>query len=223
MLLKALLACGARHLSLVDTSHGDEKAIQLYDEATQDLLHSIHDSNRDSVLCTVSALVLGFFETMSPPSSHRRAHIAGSRALIRECGWTAKTPGLSGACFRLSISAELLNCVRYNWSLSWDPNTWGVDMDIGHSHAPSGISEELWSHRILYICAKAVVFRASCQSQGLSNDAVGTTQLNDRFQEWSLLNGWCDHWEKSAPRSMAPVGYLQPWQTNSKSEFPEVM
>lgn len=197
--------------------------MQLYDEATQDLLTSVNDSNRDSVLCAVTALVLGFFETMSPLSSHRRVHVAGSRALIRECGWTSKTPGLGGACFRISISAELLNCVRYNWSLSWDPNTWGVDMDMDHCHAPSGSSEDFWSHRILYICAKVVIFQASlCQSLGLSNDAA-RAQHNDRFQEWGLYSSWCDHWEKSVPKSMAPLGYLQPWQTNSKSAFPEVM
>ncbi|OQD84955.1 hypothetical protein PENANT_c011G09810 [Penicillium antarcticum] len=223
MLLKAFLACGARNLSLVDSSYGEETAMQLYDEATQDLLNCIHDSNRDSVLCAATALALGFFETMSPLSSHRRAHIAGSRALIRECGWTSKTPGLGGACFKISISAELLNCIRYNWSLSWDPNTWGIDMNMDHCHAPSESSEDAWSYRIFYICAKVVIFQASFRSQYLSNNATGATQLNDQFQEWSLYNNWCENWEKSAPRSMAPLGYLQSWQTNSKSAFPEIM
>ncbi|KAJ5747282.1 uncharacterized protein N7511_008978 [Penicillium nucicola] len=223
MLLRALSACGARHLSLVDSSRGDERAMQLYDEATQDLLNSVHDSSRDSVLCAVVALVLGFFETMSPPSSHRRAHIAGSRALIRECGWTSKTPGLGGACFRISIGTEILNCVRHNWSLSWDPNSWAINMDTNHYHASNGNNDDLWFHRIFYICAKVVIFQASFHSQRLSNDSTGATQLNDRYQEWDLYNGWCDNWEKSTPRSMAPLGYLQPWQTDSNSAFPGIL
>ncbi|OQE07279.1 hypothetical protein PENVUL_c014G08142 [Penicillium vulpinum] len=162
ILLKAFLACGARHLSFVDPSYGDEKAIRYYDAATRDLLNAIHDPNRDSVLCATAALALGFSETVPMQSRPNRDHIAGSRALIRECGWTAKTPGLGGACFRISVSSELLNC----------------------------------------------------------DDAARAIQLNDH--EWIIHNRWCEQWVKSIPRSLVPLGHLQPWQTGSKSTFPEV-
>lgn len=221
ILLKAFLACGATHLSSVDPSYGDEKAAHYYDAATRDLLNATHDPNRDSVLCATAALALGFSESMPSQSGHSGNHTAGSRALIRECGWTAKTPGLGGACFRISVSAELLNCMRYNWTLSWDPNTWGVNMDMDHSQATNGSNQDLWHHRILYIFAKVMSFQVSSrQSHGLGDDAARAIQLNDN--EWITHNRWCEQWAKSIPRSLVPLGHLQPWQTNSKSVFPEV-
>ncbi|KAJ5782845.1 transcriptional regulator family: Fungal Specific TF [Penicillium paradoxum] len=222
ILLKAFLACGARHLSLIDSSYGDEKAMRYYNEATQDLLNSMHDENRDSVLCATVALALGFYETMSIQLKNSRNHIAGSRALIRECGWSAKTPGLGGACFRISLSAELLNCLRHNWTLSWDPHTWGINMDIDYVQGLNGGNQDLWYHRILYTFAKVLNFQASSRSsyEFGNEDVASNMQLNE--QEWMLYNRWCDQWMKSIPRSLAPLGYLQPWQTSSKSGFPEV-
>ncbi|KAJ5952361.1 uncharacterized protein N7479_010774 [Penicillium vulpinum] len=221
ILLKAFLACGARHLSFVDPSYGDEKAIRYYDAATRDLLNAIHDPNRDSVLCATAALALGFSETVPMQSRPNRDHIAGSRALIRECGWTAKTPGLGGACFRISVSSELLNCMRYNWALSWDPNTWGVNMDMDLSHVTNGGNQNIWHHQILYIFARVMTFQASSRSShALGDDAARAIQLNDH--EWIIHNRWCEQWVKSIPRSLVPLGHLQPWQTGSKSTFPEV-
>ncbi|OQE94180.1 hypothetical protein PENNAL_c0004G09570 [Penicillium nalgiovense] len=221
VLLKAFLACGARHLSSVDPSYGDEKAAHYYDAATQDLLDAVHDPNRDSVLCAIAALALGFSETMPSQSRDSGDHSAGSRALIRECGWTAKTPGLGGACFRISISAELLECMRYNWTLSWNPDTWGVNMDMDHPDATNGGNQDLWHHQILYIFAKVITLQASSRpSHSLDDDAGRAIQLNDH--EWITHDRWCEQWAKSVPRSLAPLGHLQPWQSSSKSVFPEV-
>ncbi|KGO43882.1 Protein of unknown function DUF3468 [Penicillium expansum] len=221
LLLNAFLACGARYRSFVEPSYGDEKAAHYYEAATRDLLNAIHDPNRDSVLCATAALALAFSETMPSQSRHTGDHSAGSRALIRECGWTAKTPGLGGACFRISISAELLNCRKYNWRLSWDPNNWGINMDMDHSQAINGGNQDLWHHRILYIFAKVMTFQASSRpSHALNDDAARAIQLNDH--EWITYNRWCEQWAKSIPRSLVPLGHLQPWQTNSNSAFPEV-
>ncbi|KAJ5932175.1 hypothetical protein N7516_006664 [Penicillium verrucosum] len=176
ILLNAFLACGARHRSSVDPSYGNEKAAHYYDAATRDLLNAIHDPNRDSVLCATAALTLGFSETMQPLSRYSGDHNAGSRALIRECGWTAKTPGLGGACFRISVVAELLNFMTFQ--------------------APSR------------------------SSRSLNDDAAQAIQPDD--QEWITHNRWCEQWAKSIPRSLVPLGHLQPWQTSSNSVFPEV-
>lgn len=223
MLLKSLLACGARHLSLVDSSYGADKASHFYDSASQDLTNALQDPNRDSVLSATAALVLSVYETMSSNLTHRVNHLAGSRALIRECGWTARSPGLGGACFWISVGMELLSCLHYDWAFSWDPDTWGVNMDMDQSHHPGPGGEDLWSHRMLYICAKISNFRTTLrQSQSATDHATQTARLNEQFQEWSLYNSWCDQWAKAVPRSMMPLGYLQPWQTNSKSVFPQI-
>jgi hypothetical protein len=121
------------------------------------------------------------------------------------------------------MSAELLSCVRHTWPLSWDPDNWGVDMNMEHAQASIGGHHDLWHHRILYVCAKVLILRTSLrQSQGLGDDVTRVTELNSRFQEWALYNNWCEQWEQSIPRSLVPLGYLQPWQTMSKSVFPEI-
>lgn len=222
MLLKAFLACGARHTSLVNSAHGEDKAFHFYELATQDLMNAIQDINRDSVLCATAAMILAMYELMSPQSTTKPKHIPGSRALIHECSWTAKTPGLGGACFWLSVGMELLSCLQRGWSMSWNPDSWGLDMDMEQVQS-FGKVEDLWLHRIIYICAKVTNFQAAMHQLHLLNDAnVPVTRLNEALQEWNHYSTLCDQWDKLAPRSMKPLGYLEPWQTDSSSLFPKV-
>jgi hypothetical protein len=220
-LLNAFLACGARHRSLMDSSYS-HKASYYYSEATRQLLTAMHHPYRDSVLCATTALALGFFETMSSHMTHNSQHSAGSRALIRECGWTSETPGLGGACFRISVSAELLECMRHNWTLAWDPDTWGINMQMNHAQDTNESRQDIWYHRILYAFAKVVAFRASSrQPQGFEGDNPGAAmELKER--EWARYNGWCVQWADSVPRSLVPLGYLLQWPTNSEV-FPEIL
>lgn len=222
MLLRAFLACGARHLSVTNPSYAEEKATHYYEMATQDLMGLMQDANRDSVLCTTTALALSIYESMLSLPAPKTNHTTGSRALIRECGWNAKTPGLGGACFWISISMELLTCLHHDWPLSWDPDTWGVDMNMDQvHHFPK--AEDLWLHRILYICGKVSNFRAETQLLH-SSDGVDAHigQLSQRLQEWGHYNSLCDQWAKNAPPSMQPLGHVQPWLRNTKSVFPTI-
>lgn len=222
MLLNAFLACGARHLSIVDPSFGEEKAGLHYDIATKALLDSVQDPDRDSVLCATAALALGAYETMSLHSRSESNHLAGSRALIRECGWTSKTPGLGGASFWTSLSMELLDCLQYGWSLSWNPDTWGVDMDMDHLQ-PFWKGDDIWLHRILYICAKILNYGVSVeQLRSLDDSTAQPARLNEALQEWNRYNSLCEQWSKAIPRSMKPLGRVEPWQADLKSAFPKI-
>ncbi|KAJ5690401.1 hypothetical protein N7462_004793 [Penicillium macrosclerotiorum] len=221
MLLKAFLACGARHLSLVNPSYGTEKATSYYDMATQDLMNAIQDPNRDSVLCTTAALVLSVYEVIAPQPALESNHISGSRALLRECGWTAKTSGLGGTCFWVSVIMELLSSLHFKWSLSWNPDSWGVDMNMDHAQ-PFGKGDDLWVHRSIYICAKIMNFRIAMEHLQSLGDSASQAQINDALQEWNLYQSWCEQWAKTAPRSVKPLGHVHPWQADSKSAFPSI-
>lgn len=226
LLLKAFVACGARHLSLVNSSVNNAKAANYYDEATQDLMIAMHDPNRDSVLCTTAALVLSIYEIMAPQQTPSANHIAGSRALIRECGWTAKTPGLGGASFWISVGMELLSSLHYKWTLSWNPDTWGVDMDM-HQHPHQvqllGKTEELWLRRIIYICAKIANFRIAAHSlQSVNGSMNYANELGDVFTEWSHYDSLCQQWYGNAPRSLKPLGNVPQWQTEPRSAFSRI-
>lgn len=221
MLLNAFLACGARHLSAVNSSFADEKAIEYYDAAVQELMSAMQDPDRDSVLCATAALALGAYETMSY-TMPETSHLAGSRALIRECGWTSKTPGLGGTSFWMSVNLELLSCLKNNWSLSWDPDGWGIDLDMNHTQ-PLWKGDEIWLHRVLYICAKTLHFRVSmAHGRPANGSTTQPAQLNEALQKWNHYNSLCEQWSKAIPRSMKPLGRVEPWQTGLMSVFPKI-
>lgn len=133
MLLNAFLACGVKHLTLVDKNYNDGKALFYYDTATTQLLRSLQNPDRnmaECAECATTAVVLNVYEIMSEKPTQRMSHIAGARALIRECGWDARSPGIGAACFWLNIGMEVLSCLSFNWQTAWDPDQWGIDLDF---------------------------------------------------------------------------------------------
>lgn len=221
MLLNAFLACGARHLFLVNPSYGEERALYYYNTSTRDLLSYLQNPHRDPVLTATTAVVLNVYEIMCERAIQRMNHIAGARALIKECRWDAKSVGIGAACFWLNVGMELLSCLHFNWKMAWDPDLWGVDMNMVPSQIVAG-EEELWTHRIIYICAKIANFRATEFHMQGHDGSIQHRKLVQRCEEWNRLKNWCDEWVRCVPRSMLPLGYLPSWQTNSKSSFPEV-
>ena len=220
MVKNALLACGVRHLTLVNSAYTDEKALNYYNAATQLLLKSLQNPERDSVLCATTASILNVYEIMSEKPLQRMNHIAGARALIKECRWNARSTGIGGACFWLNVGLEIFSCLSFNWGVAWDPDTWGCDMNM--EPQPYGGNEEDWCHRVLYILAKITNFRASIpqfQEQTVHAEQV---RLQNRNQQWMSLRQLCDKWNECIPLTMHPMAYLPAYQATPKSAFPEV-
>lgn len=216
MLLNAFLACGARHLTLVNPAYKEDKALNYYDTATRLLLNGLQESdNRDMEICATTAVILNVYEIMSERARQRMNHIAGARALIKECRWDARSTGVGGACFWLNVSMELLSCLHFNWKVGWDPDEWGVDMSFERDGSLSG-DEEKWAHKIVYILAKVANFRATI------GPLDSYANQSKRFEEWRNLHNLCIAWNDAIPRSMHPMAYLYPYQTTHKSAFPEV-
>ncbi|KFZ17411.1 hypothetical protein V501_01724 [Pseudogymnoascus sp. VKM F-4519 (FW-2642)] len=220
MLLNAFLACGARHLSLVNPLYHEDKALTYYDTATTLLLRALQNPDRDTVVCATSAVILNVYEIMSERAAQRMNHIAGARALIKECGWNARSTGIGAACFWVNVGMELLSCLHFNWQVAWEPDQWGVDMDF--SQGREGGSEELWTHRMVYITGKISNFRATTPKFPEATAHEEQLRQQRRYAEWQDLKNLCDSWNQSVPRTMHPVGFLFPHQTSSKSLFPEV-
>lgn len=220
MLLNAFLACGARHLTLVNPAYGEDKALHYYDTATTQLLRALQNPDRDTVICATTAVILNVYEIMSEKALQRMNHIAGARALIKECGWSAKSTGIGGACFWLNVTMELLSCLHFNWQVAWEPDQWGINMDLQRD-VESG-REELWVYRMVYILAKIANFRASIPRFQEPSPHDEQIRRQNRYAEWQRLKALCDSWNEGIPRTMHPMAYLYPHQTTSKSAFPEV-
>ncbi|RYP73690.1 hypothetical protein DL769_004161 [Monosporascus sp. CRB-8-3] len=242
MLLNALLACGVKHLTLKE-QHSDDKALFYYDTATTQLLRSLQNPERNTSECAATAVVLNVYEIMCEKPTQRMSHIAGARALIRECGWSARSGGLGAACFWLNVGMELLSCLAFNWRTAWDPDHWGLDMgflstpSLGNNNnnnngkgaecgddgagADRG-NEEVWVHRIFYIVAKIANFRASIPKSQEPSPHNEQICLQARYIEWQRLKTMCDSWNSALPRPMHPFGYVCPSQARGKSLFPNI-
>lgn len=220
MLLNAFLACGARHLTLVNPVYTEEKALHYYDTATRYLLKNLQNPMRDTVVCATTAVILNVYEIMSEKALQRMNHIAGARALIKECGWNARAQGIGSACFWLNVGLEVLSCLHFNWQVAWDPEDWGVDMDFSREIANG--REEIWTHRMLFVVAKICNFRATMPREQLPNQRDEQIRMQQRHEKWSQLKQMCDAWDRGIPRTMQPMAYLYAYQTSSKSLFPEV-
>lgn len=218
MLLNAFLACGARHLILVNPAYSEDRALHYYDSATRILLRQLQNPNRDTVICATTAVILNVYEIMCERNLQRMNHIAGARALIKECGWNANSGGIGTACFWLNVGMELLSCLHFNWQVAWNPDDWGLDMDF----QPTGPGrEELWTYRIMWILAKISNFRASATPRS-SDPPQEHLRIQARYEEWKELRQWCHAWNNNIDRSMRPLGHLYHDPHSSKSVFPEV-
>lgn len=221
MLLNALLACGVRHLTLVNPkTYKEEDALAYYDKASSLLLRALQNPERDSVICATTAVILNVYEIMTEKALPRMNHIAGARALIKECGWNARSTGIGAACFWLNVGMELLSNLHFNWQASWHPDHWGVDLDLTRE---TGVGrEEIWAHRMVYITAKIGDFRATIPRKPQPTPRDEQIRREKRTEEWMRLKMMADAWNDNIPRTMQPMAYLRPYQTNSGSCFPEV-
>ncbi|KAG9240352.1 hypothetical protein BJ878DRAFT_546339 [Calycina marina] len=220
MLRNAFLACGARHLTLVNPSYHENRSLYYYDMATAQLLRCLQNPERDMTMCATTAVVLNVYEIMSERAQQRMNHIAGARALVKECGWSARSTGVGAACFWLNIGMEILSCLHFNWQVAWEPDMWGIDMDV--SRQISLGNEELWVHRMLYIIGKIANFRANIPRFREADPSAENDRQQSRFAEWQKLKDLCDNWNAKSPQSMHPMAVIHPSQTSTKSAFPEV-
>ena len=220
MLYNAFLACGARHLALVNEKYNEDKALDYYNTATTHLLNALQNPKKDTVICATTAVILNVYEVMCERALQRMNHIAGARALIKECGWNARATGIGAACFWLNIGMELLSCLHFNWQVAWNPDEWGIDMDFVRE-TENG-REEIWTHRMLYIVAKIANFRASVPRHQESQPQAEQMRLQNRYNEWKRLKALAESWNDNIPRTMHPMAYVAPYQTISGSNFPEV-
>ncbi|KAH8913035.1 hypothetical protein BR93DRAFT_871296 [Coniochaeta sp. PMI_546] len=219
MLLNALLACGIKHLMLTNQKYDENKVLIYYDTATTQLLRSLQNPDRNMAECATTAAVLNVYEIMSESPQARMSHIAGARALIRECGWNATSTGIGAACFWLNIGMEVLSCLAFNWKTAWDPDQWGLDSHMRDSVGGGG-EDEAWVHRIFYIVAKIANFRANIPRFQEPSPHDEQVRLQSRFAEWKRLKAMSDRWNDNCPRPMRPFGYAN--GRSRTSLFPNV-
>ncbi|KPM37630.1 hypothetical protein AK830_g8924 [Neonectria ditissima] len=221
MLLNASLACGVKQLAL-SSPEKNLKAIHYYNTATSQLLRSLQNPDRNMAECGMTAVVLNVYEIMSEKPAHRMQHIGGARALILECGWDAKSAGIGAACFWQNITMEVLICLSANWQTTWNPDDWGLDLGFfkGRDDEAGLAQDEMFVHRILFIVAKIVDFRATARRHEELNSHEDHSWPGERLGQWQELKRLCDRWNDRCPRTMHPYGYMKASKSVHDSAFP---
>ncbi|KAK7415143.1 hypothetical protein QQX98_006087 [Neonectria punicea] len=221
MLLNASLACGAKHLALNSPDKSD-KALHYYNTATSQLLRTLQNPDRDMAECGITAGVLNLYEIMSEKPAHRMRHIGGARALIIECGWDARSPGIAAACFWQNMTMEVLICLSANWQTTWNPDDWGLDLDFfNEGDDKLGFDQdEAFVHRIIYIVAKVVDFRKTTRCPDDCSPNKDHNWLREQLGQWQELERLCNRWNDRCPRTMHPYGYMKASNSVHDSAFP---
>ncbi|KAL4802374.1 hypothetical protein BDV18DRAFT_65675 [Aspergillus unguis] len=221
LLRAAFTACVACY-TLRDQPDGSDERLQPYITAAEILYNSLKDPQRDTAFCAAAAVIVHVMDFLTLGPIETLTHLRGTNHpsyLVRDCQWTTLTSGLSGACTSLSILLELLDCINPVRMISWDPDTWGIDMNFTVQQPSITGNEELWTRRMIYICAKSSDLRlVEMKIDGASTP----TDEAQRAQQWHVYSEWCDRWYAAIPRSMLPLGHVQPWQRNPQSVFPQV-
>ncbi|CAH0025456.1 unnamed protein product [Clonostachys rhizophaga] len=209
MLLNAMYACGARR-KLGEVKKGQyDWSCFYYSTATTKLLHALSRPDTDMANCAITSVILHVYEIMADRIHARAHHSKGSRAIINFCHWNASSGGIASASFWLSVGMETLNCLTSHSQVTWDPRNWGFTLTFPaeQSTDTSPAEEAVWLHRVLYIAAMTVNFRARGFHVDPNNEMV---QMGERLPQWQELKTLCDSWSDLCPRSMAPIGYTDP-------------
>ena len=82
--------------------------------------------------------------------------------------------------------------------------------------------EEMWTHRMVYLTAKAANFRATTPRFAEANPTAQAMRTQDRQNRWDQLKMQCDQWNACIPSTMHPAAYIMPHQHPGKSAFPEI-
>lgn len=220
-LLSALLACGA-------SSVGKQIAHCHYDTATQRIMSVKGRLNVDEIIdgddlaeLAAAAVVLYVFETATSTLERKAIHTSEARDMIQQGRWDGSSPGLGGACFWLFVVTEVLTCLAMNWQVSWKPDAWAVDMDMGFADGQvsdfSDGKDEIWVHRIFYILAKVSDFRATASKFDMTDPRQ---MLGERLPQWRQLEKLCEKWKATCPLTMRPYAYINPGAPGLKSRFP---
>jgi hypothetical protein len=163
---------------------------------------------------------LNVYEVMQEKALQRMNHIAGARALIKECRWDGTAVGIGGACFWLNVGLEIFSCLYFSWQVAWDPDTWGIDMNMSPQPMPG--NEEDWTHKVLWIVAKCVNFSATAPRFHDPSVHAEQMRMHQRHHEWMGLKQFCDTWNRCVPETMRPMAQVAPGLGTIKSAFPHV-
>ena len=215
MLLYAVLACGACHLSFVNDQHAHSTSQDLYGKATGTLHGQLQNPDRNTCLCAITSLVLNVFEMMTEQALQKMNHIAEARALVKDCRWNASSSGTAAGCFWFSISTALLNCAIYNCTIPWNPDEWGYRLGKTRSDVkPMARTADEWVHAILYILARIINYSLTTRQALVPEDRDA-----DAGTSWESLEHLCYWWRSSVPEELQP---LLNSERSSTSSFPYI-
>jgi hypothetical protein len=152
--------------------------------------------------------------------------------LLGEGGWDGSSTGVGGACFWLFVVNEVLTCLPRNQVVSLSPDEWAIDMKMtmtprpesgqrgtGGSGSEHEHQHEIWVRRIFCVLAKVAYFRATEDESKLGDQKH---MSGERLPAWRGLEKMCWMWNKTCPRTMKHLVYVEAAESGTNSLFPYI-
>ncbi|KFY00132.1 hypothetical protein O988_03501 [Pseudogymnoascus sp. VKM F-3808] len=187
IVLHAVLAFSACHLSRLDGSCGALYAVHHHELCIRDLIPALADPSTalDNVL-PVSTVILWMYEMMNNDTDHQR-HLQGCSSLFTHnranIGFRELKRTAFWTYFREEISLALSNSKPTNIR----PGTWKTDIIWG------GDSDYVKTEKMTMLTAEVVDY---CFGEGIKNGDCST---------WDGLQHEIDSWKESLPESFTPL------------------
>ncbi|KAG0650412.1 hypothetical protein D0Z07_2894 [Hyphodiscus hymeniophilus] len=209
MLLNAILAVSARHLSFLGRSDICDLSdfVRYQEQCLYHFIPSLNDSEAildENILA--ATVILRYLEEVDVPlfTSETQHHLIGTRIFIRAQGEALVAGGLRQAAFWVAIRQEIYMALVNQRSVQ--PGFHLPPFSFDHSFSPA--DDCVWANRIVMHCADILRF------------CFGDDQANIEARH-DTLSTWTRKWSRCRPESFSPTFYRAP-DKSKKLVFPEI-
>ena len=216
VLLHAVLALSACHLSRLDGSYDEFYAGQFHDLCIQGLIPALADPSTalDNVL-PISTVVLRMYEMMSYETDHQR-HLKGCSSLFTHNRKNIGFRALKRTAFWTYFREEIMVALATGKPTTIRPSNWRADITWG------GDFDYVKTEKMTMLVAEVVDY---CFAEGCED------QHGDPIR-WDELQREVDTWKESLPESFQPlyvmedikpfprISYLCTWHSELPTSLP---
>lgn len=201
-LMKALLALGARHMSIKPEGSDEtrvERAVQYYDETLRYLQHAMRFSSyKNSQELHATVLVVSTYEMIDGTAKNWERHLKGVFWIQRSRDINGESGGISQAAWWAWLRQDIWASLRE-----------GRRLFSFFKPTRSYESMDMWdmASRVVYILAQAVNYSSKEETK------AGETDLPSRILRATTLLGLLDEWRRNISIHFSPLPIQGPFDS----------
>lgn len=190
MLLDAILAFSASHLSRIDSNLTSEQAIEYHDACVRHLIPALqdHELARDEAL-PVSTVILRMLEMLSYEAGDSQNHLRGTSSLFVYNRNSFGSQSIKHTAFWTYVRQEIMTALQTNLVTNIDTS------DKTYYVIWTRNTDDEWTNQITWLTVKVV---NHCHNR----------DQRAKFQPWDDLHKAVDLWKQNVPDRFNPLFVL---------------